>query len=216
MIKTGVKNLDDILGGGIRNGTITDIFGSSGTGKTQLALQIIVNSLLNTNSILYQDTTGNFRPERLLEMAKPKGLDPSFLDRITVARITNTSEQLNSISKIDELNFSLIVIDNVTDLFSFEYVKEDQLLEKTTQFTKYMIQLSKTISHKKIPTIITNMMRKTDDGDQENLDSIISLFTHIKIRLTKMEVGYQGQVFFNPLKKNQFSYKITKEGLMDL
>jgi len=45
MILTGIKKLDKFLGGGIKNGIITDIFGANGTGKTQLAIQISVNCL---------------------------------------------------------------------------------------------------------------------------------------------------------------------------
>lgn len=216
MIKTGLKKLDDVLGGGLRNGTITDIFGESSTGKTQLALQIVAHTLSQGGTIFYQDTTGSFRPERLMDLLKSKGLDSNLLDRITVGRITNTAEQLNSISKINESNFSLVIIDNVTDLFSFEYSKEEHMLEKITQFAKYMKQLSQAAFDKNIPIVIVNMMRKKDDIEQENLDSIISLFTHIKIKLEKKSTSYEGQVYLNPMKKNQFLYKITKDGLNDL
>jgi DNA repair protein RAD51 len=215
MIQTGFRKLDDILGGGLRNGTITDIFGASSTGKTQLALQIVANSISRGETVLYQDTTGSFRPERLVEMLKTKGLDSSLLDRVAVGRITNTLEQLNAISKINESNFSLVVIDNITDLFSFEYSKEDQMLEKTNQFAKYMKKLSQTALDKKIPIVIVNMVRKIADVEQENLDSVISIFTHIKIKLDKNFANYRGEVF-NGLKKDHFLYKITKEGLVEL
>ncbi len=216
MIRTGLEKLDEILGGSLRSGTITDIFGASGTGKTQLTLQIIANSLLDNNTIFYQDTTGNFRPERLLEMRTSKNLDSHFLDKIHVGRITNVAEQQNSLDKINKSDFSLIIIDNVTDLFSFEYPKEEQILEKTIQFSKYMKRLSQIASETKIPIVITNMMRKVDETEKENMDSIISLYAHIKIKLIKKQTGYEGQVFFNPMKKNHFSYIITKQGLTDL
>ncbi|MEM2159891.1 MAG: ATPase domain-containing protein [Candidatus Nitrosotenuis sp.] len=216
MIRTGIDKLDEMLDNGIKNGTITDIFGSSGTGKTQLVLQIIINSLSENNKILYQDTTGNFRPERLVEMAKHKKLDPSFLDKISVARIINVSEQQNSLNKIRGSGFSLVIIDNVTDLFSFEYPKEEQILEKTIQFSKYMKQLSQIASETKIPIVITNMMRKIDSTEQENMDSIISPYTHFKIKLAKKQANYECQVFANPMKKNQFLYTITKQGLTEL
>jgi DNA repair protein RAD51 len=151
-----------------------------------------------------------------VEMLKTKGLDSRFLDKITVGRITNTAEQIKNITKINESDFSLIVIDNVTDLFSFEYSKEDQMLEKTTQFAKYMKKLSRVALDKKIPIVIVNMIRKMADAEQEHLDSVISIFTHVKIKLDKKSAGYEGQVFLNPMKKNQFLYKITKEGLVDL
>ena len=210
MIRTGLEKLDEILGDSLRSGTITDVFGESGAGKTQLIMQIIANSILE-NNVFYQDTTGNFRPERLLEMVPSK--DPKFLDKITVSRITNVKEQQNSLDKIKKSDFSLIVIDSVTDLFSFEYPKEEQFLEKTTQFSKYMKRLSQIAFETKIPIIITNMMRKVDQTEQENMESIISLYTHIKIKLAKKQASYEGQVFLNPIQKNQFSYVITKQGL---
>lgn len=210
MIRTGLEKLDEILGDSLRSGTITDVFGESGAGKTQLIMQIIANSVLE-NNVFYQDTTGNFRPERLLEMVPSK--DPKFLDKITVSRITNVKEQQNSLDKIKKTDFSLIVIDSVTDLFSFEYPKEEQFLEKTTQFSKYMKRLSQIAFDTKIPIIITNMMRKVEQTEQENMESIISLYTHIKIKLAKKQAIYEGQVFLNPIQKNQFSYVITKQGL---
>lgn len=216
MIRTGLKKLDETLGGGIRSGTITDIFGAGGTGKTQLTLQIIVNSLSDGGTIFYQDTTGNFRPERLIEMLKTKGLDHSLLDKITVARITNTSEQFDNISKISKSDFSLVIVDNVTDLFSFEYSKDDQTLEKTTQLAKYMKELAKTTIEKQIPVIIVNMVRQISENEQENLGSIVSLFTHVKIRLSKNQSNYEGLAYLSPVKKQPFRYKITKEGLVDL
>lgn len=213
MIKTGVENLDNLLGGGLKNSTITDIFGSSGTGKTQLALQIILNSMSENIEVLYQDTTGNFRPERLVEMAKFMQLEMNFLDKIKVKRITNVSEQQKSLVSIKDSDFSFIVIDNITDLFSFEYPKEDQIGEKNTQFSQYMRNLSRVTLEKNIPIVITNMIRKIDSFEQENMDSIISLYTHIKIKLTKNMTDYHGQVIY-PLVKNNFSYKITKQGLI--
>ena len=70
MIKTGLLKIDNFLSGGIPNGLIVDIFGGSGTGKTQLLLQLSINSIKNNGNVLYLDTTGGFRPERILEIQK--------------------------------------------------------------------------------------------------------------------------------------------------
>lgn len=214
MIRTGLQKLDEALGGGIRSGVITDISGASSTGKTQLALQIMVDLLSCGGSIFYQDTTGTFRPERLLELLKTKSLDPSSLDRVTVSRVTSTRDQMNGILTIQQNDFALVVIDNVTDLFSFEYSKDEQLLEKTTQFAKYMKALSHAALSKKIPILVVNMVRNAADVEQENMESIISVFTHVKIKLAKRQSVYEGRVFVNT-KTNQFFYKITREGLVE-
>src|SRR3989304_5041355 len=185
MISTGIKKLDHFLGGGIKSGIITDIFGATGTGKTQLAMQITINSLLHGGQVLFQDTTGQFRPERMLDMIKTRNLEHNMLDRVKVGRITNASEQIQYLSKIKETNFSLVVIDNVTDLFSFEFNKEDQNLEKNVTFMEYMHELSFISIQKKLPIIVTNMIRQIDDLEKENLAKPISMFTHIKIKLLK-------------------------------
>ncbi|WP_268544348.1 ATPase domain-containing protein [Candidatus Nitrosotenuis cloacae] len=214
MIRTGLQKLDEALGGGIRSGVITDISGASSTGKTQLALQVMVNLLSGGGSIFYQDTTGTFRPERLLELLKTKSLDPANLDRVTVSRVTSTRDQMNGILTIQKSDFALVVIDNVTDLFSFEYSREEQLLEKTTQFAKYMKDLSHVAVSKKIPVLVVNMVRNAAEIEQENMESVISVFTHVKIKLAKRQSVYEGRVFVNT-KTNQFFYKITREGLVE-
>ncbi|MEK6965369.1 MAG: ATPase domain-containing protein, partial [Thermoproteota archaeon] len=94
MICTSIKKLDHFLNGGIKEGIILDIFGASATGKTQLAMQICVNALQEGRKILFQDTTGEFRPERMLEIMKFRDMNPNLLDKVTVGRITNTSEQI--------------------------------------------------------------------------------------------------------------------------
>lgn len=214
MIQTGIEKLDKILGGGIRDGIIVDIFGASGTGKTHLALQIMINLLSAGGNVFYQDTTGSFRPERLMELVKARNLDPALLDRITVGRATNIREQIDGVSKIISGDFALVIVDNVTDLFSFEYSKGQQMLEKTTLFAKYMRALSEAAASKKIPIIVVNMIRKIDQTERENMDTIIGLFTHVKIGLTRIQAGYEGRVMMNA-KTTSFSYKITKDGLTE-
>lgn len=216
MIQTGIQKLDDLLGGGIRHGIITDIFGASATGKTQLALQICTNALRNNMEILFQDTTGGFRPERMLTLIKAKNMDPELLDHVRVGRITNTSEQISYLEKISEIkNLGLVVIDNVTDLFSFEYSKESNLLEKHVAFMEYMHKLAFIAIQKKIPIIVTNMVRKSDDMERENLDRSISMYTHQKIHLAKVNHKYVAQIFPSFGYKKEVHYMITQTGLID-
>jgi len=105
MISTGLLKLDNFLSGGIPNGVIVDIFGGNGTGKTQLLLQLSINSIKNGGNVLYLDTTGGFRPERILEIQKKFNIDFNLLDKITVSRITNTFEQINSIKNFQRIIF---------------------------------------------------------------------------------------------------------------
>jgi len=213
MISTGLQKLDEFLSGGIPDGVIVDIFGGNGTGKTQLLLQLSINSIKNGGHVLYLDTTGEFRPERILEIQKQSKKQFNFLEKITVSRITNTSEQIKSIKNLTN-DFSLIVIDNITDLFSYEYKKDESTFEKNSLFMKYMHELSKIAITKKIPIIITNMIRTIEGKEVENMKSAIDPFTHIKIHLSKNSSKYKGKIYWAQNKEN-FSYKIHVTGLTD-
>ena len=214
MIKTGLKELDQFLDGGIKERLITSISGQSATGKTQLAFQICLNALDNGKEILFHDTTGEFRPERLVEMMQLQKIDPSMLDKIKVNRITNTMEQLQSISDTRLENYSLLIIDNVTDLFSFEYSKKEQSLEKYISFMKYMHNLSSIAIDGKIPIIVTNIVRTVNKHEKENLEESISMYIHTKIKLSKNNNGYSCQAI-SPFANKQFQYTITSKGLTD-
>jgi len=212
MIKTGLNELDQFLGGGIKEGLVTSISGQSATGKTQLVFQICLNALHNGKDILFQDTTGGFRPERLVEMMQLQKINPSLLDKIKVSRITNTAQQIQCFSKIPLKSYSLIIVDSVTDLFSFEYSKKEQSLEKHISFMKYMQNLSSIAIDGKIPIIITNMVRTINKHEKENLEESISMYTHTKIKLSKNSNGYLCQVI-SPFVKKKFQYTITSSGL---
>jgi len=214
MISTGLQKLDKFLSGGIPDSVIVDIFGGGGTGKTLLLFQLMINLIKNGGNILYLDTSGGFRPERILEIQKESEIEINLLEKITVSRITNTSEQIKSIKNIEENNFSLIVIDNITDLFSYEYQNDESILKKNSLFMKYMHELSKFAITKKIPIVITNMIRNMNGKEIENMKSAIDPFTHIKIHLFKNSSKFNGEIYW-ALKKETFSYTITKIGLSD-
>ena len=214
MIKTQLKKLDQSLGGGIRDGLITSISGQSATGKTQLVFQICINALHDGKDILFQDTTGEFRPERLVEMMQLQKINPSLLDKIKVGRITNTAQQIQYLSTASLKNYSLIIVDSITDLFSFEYSKKEQSLEKHISFMKYMHDLSSIAINDKIPIIITNIVRTINNHEKENLEESISMYTHTKIKLSKNNNGYSCQAI-SPFANKQFQYTITSKGLTD-
>ena len=214
MISTGLKKIDNFLSGGIPNGVIVDIFGGNGTGKTQLLLQLSINSIKNGGKVLFLDTTGGFRPERILEIQKKSDSNINFLNNIIVSRVTNTSEQINSIKNFEEQIFSLIVIDNITDLFSYEYKNNQSIFKKNSLFMKYMHELSSYAVSHKIPIVITNMIRNSNEQEVENMSTAIDLFTHIKIHLFKNSSIYNGEIS-SPFNKENFSYTIMSSGMSD-
>jgi len=77
-----------------------------------------------------------------------------------------------------------------------------------------MHELSKFTIRKKIPIILTNMIRTIEGKEVENMKSAIDPFTHIKIQLSKNSSKFKGKIYW-ALNKENFSYKIHVSGLVD-
>merc|ERR1740124_909097 len=116
-IITFSKSIDNILGGGISLGELTEVCGLPGAGKTQLGMQLCVNTNLPQEfggvcgQSIYIDTEGSFSPERCYSMAhalvqhvdrssKNKKLPEwfeadSILDGIQVFRVYDEASQVS-------------------------------------------------------------------------------------------------------------------------
>ncbi|KAM9321222.1 DNA repair protein RAD51 homolog 3 [Gastrophryne carolinensis] len=72
---TFCSTLDEILGGGVPLGKITEICGPPGVGKTQLCMQLAVDTQIPEcfggigGEVVYFDTESNFMVERLVDIA---------------------------------------------------------------------------------------------------------------------------------------------------
>jgi len=215
MIPTGIPKLDEFLNGGISPGLLVDIFGPNATGKTQITSQVIANCLSQNRNVLFHDTKGEFRPERILDMLNAKGLPEKLLDNIDVKRITNSSEQINSIRQDIDPKYSLLVIDDITELFSYEYSENNKLLEKNILLMKYMYRLALMSTEKNIPVIFTNTIRNQDGTEVENIAKAVEPFTHIKIQLAKINNKFKGESSYLT-KKLIFFYIITGHGVLEV
>jgi len=122
---TGSPAIDRLLGGGFRAGTLTELFGRSNSGKSQLAMQAALVASCNGMKSLYIDTEGAFRPERVEEIAKARGWETDgVLERITYARLDSASEQMEAIRRMDSRPATsacrLVILDTLTRNFSLD------------------------------------------------------------------------------------------------
>ena len=126
-VSTGVRALDSLLGGGVATGSITEFIGEFGAGKTQVCHQLAVMVQLPRGEgglgarALYIDTEGTFRPERIVQIARHKGLDPEkTLENIIYARAYNSDHLASLLRSSAELviggNVSLVAVDEVSAL----------------------------------------------------------------------------------------------------
>jgi DNA repair protein RadA len=173
-ISTGSINLDELLGGGIETGAITEIYGEFGSGKTQIChtTAVLVQQKKEKGGldggIIYVDTENTFRPERIVSISKSRNIDYSpVLENIIVAKAFNSSHQeliIQEIGKIIENNnIKLVIIDSAISHFRAEFLGRGTLSERQKKLNKLMHILMRIAETYNIAIIITNQIQSAPD-----------------------------------------------------
>jgi len=172
-IKTGSTKLDDMLGGGVQSSTLTEIFGESKSGKTQICHTLSVVAQLplyegdSGGKVIYIDTNGSFRPERLTPISERFELNPKYvLENIQYLREYTSDQQIehirNVMNEISNARFNsrpyrLMIIDSGTALFRTEY-KRTEINARQIRLGKYLELLTKLAEQFNIPVVVTNQV----------------------------------------------------------
>ena len=238
-ISTGSLSLDRLLCGGIRTGLVTDIYGPSGAGKSQLCFSLCVNSakyLKQKEMILFIDTVGTFRPERVSEIANQER-NNEILDKIIFIRAFSTNDQIKSVKKIYDIKPLLIILDSATSLFSTEYKGASRHLV----LMNHLHELSFAAINFDCAVVITNMVRNvpvvrriTVHGDnninkvintttsnsyqqREFMGTSVSIYSHIKLRLqiVNSEKSIVEASLMQPTRRSPVSFRIISRGFSD-
>ncbi|KAK8842554.1 Meiotic recombination protein dmc1 [Tritrichomonas musculus] len=174
-VSTGSSELDKLLGGGIETMGITEVFGEFRTGKTQLCHTLCVTSQLPINQgggsgkVVFIDTEGTFRPERIPAIATRFGVDPNdILDNILYARAFNHEQQMQLIlqaaAQMAEDQYRLIIIDSITALFRVDFTGRGELAERQQTLGQMMSSLTKLASEFNVAVFITNQVMASPDS----------------------------------------------------
>jgi RecA/RadA recombinase len=240
IITTGSDRLDRVLGGGIRVGMLTDVYGESGSGKSQFCFMLCANYKENKNSdqekVVFIDTAGCFRPERIQEMSENLVGKESVLERILFVRALNIFDQINALKKIEEINTRLVIIDSGTALFSEELKGPFRHLT----LMNYLHQLSIVAINFKRAVVFTNMVRSIlpptslDKGShgsslannsigdskpslvKEFMESSVALYAHFRIRFEVCRLNnslFRATLMRPYQQNNSVCFNITNSGI---
>ncbi len=168
-ITTGVKDLDELIGGGVEVEAITETYGRFASGKSQLGFQLAVNVQLPKakggleGGVLFIDTEGTFRPERIEQIAKAAEIDPrKALENMVIVRAITTEQQILTIERADKLiverNIKLIIVDSLMSLFRSEFVGRGALNERQGKVNQHLHKLQMLADKYKLAVYITNQV----------------------------------------------------------
>ncbi|CAK1552563.1 unnamed protein product [Leptosia nina] len=177
-LKTGIISIDTILDGGLPIGFITEICGLAGSGKTQLCLQLSINTVKYSQKVvLYIDTKGDFSANRIQEIIEAQGLSHRemaiIMLKIKVANVFSMPDLLHLLEKIKTKeivldNLSLIIIDSLPSLM-LQHFGDNNKIGLT--FLNQFVNLSREISKEmELCVVCVNIETRWVDIDQTDLD----------------------------------------------
>ncbi len=145
---SGSSALDMLLGGGYRQGSLVEFLGRSNSGKTQLAMQAALCVARLGREVLYIDTEGSFRPERMEGMARSRGWEAGrALEKVTTLRTDSYAEQIELASEMSAREatayVSLVVVDTLTRNFTIGFPGKSNLPERQGAIGRYLSVLAR-------------------------------------------------------------------------
>jgi len=224
-IDLGSKSLNELLSGGVRTGLVTDFFGASKTGKTQICFQLCVNlQRLNEESgVVFVDSSGTFRPERIIEMAESIKLEEDVFDRIMVVRARSVDEQIEVPRRLKReapFNVKLLIIDTLTDNFIFEYQGGERIIERQAKLARHLHDLCSLAIRDDMAVLITNTVRARVSAEQsyyevETGGNVVSQGVHIRVRLSRDAFGLKAELVQPPIAKPAAYFAVDSRGIND-
>ncbi|MCD7781370.1 MAG: DNA repair and recombination protein RadB [Methanosphaera sp.] len=183
------SSLDKILGGGIEKGGITQIYGSPGSGKTNIAIKILYEATRNNKKAIYMDTEGGLSLERIEQVA---GNDfNTIAGNIYVLEPKSFDEQFNEIINIEELlksdnNIDLLIIDSIVALYRIENGDPSEVNKRLGRLMAKLLTFSRQYD---IAVVITNQIYSPFDSDELIVEpiggTILKYWSKVIIKIEK-------------------------------
>lgn len=171
---TGSGALDDLFLGGIETQAVTEFYGEFGSGKSQICHTLCITAGLPVESgglnsgVIYIDTEGTFRPERLEQIARARGVDPlNALKNVAVCKVYNSAHLeliVKNLSKyVDDYKSKLVIIDSIISLHRAEFSGRGTLADRQQRLNSIMHKLLRITEVYNIAVVVTNQVQSAPD-----------------------------------------------------
>jgi RecA/RadA recombinase len=187
---SGSEGLDALLSGGYRAGTLTEVFGRSNSGKSQLGMQAALCAAWKGESVLYIDTEGAFRPERLEQIAGARGWGTEgVLERILFMRSDSAPEQMETIRRMQGRKATsrcrLVVVDTLTRNFSVELPGRSNLPSRQGALDVHLSEMARDAYINARAYLLTNRVTFGAAGDVGIGGRTVEQLVHRSVRLER-------------------------------
>lgn len=169
-VQTGCTSIDAILHGGFRRGTLTEIYGESGTGKTQVVMQVAAHC--GEDGSVFICTEDLFPVKRYNQIrqnicrTKGIGYDNMFIEHITEAQELMSCIRVRLPKLLNTNKISLIILDSVAAPFRCEYTNYVRRAEELKELGMLLYKVAQEFN---VAVICVNQVTSSFAENSENV-----------------------------------------------
>ena len=213
-LKLKCQPLDELLGGGLEIGSITEIFGEPGSGKTNFCLQASRECVLTGKKVGYINS-GSLSSERLKQLCENEDCIEIPSD-ILFFNPSSYEEQENMIHDVIKIkNLGLIVLDTFN--FFYRLMVEDDETYANRSLNRQITELQIAANENNISVIIAGQVYSAKNDDVKPFGGrIIERMVKTILKFEKIKTGNrQATIIKHPSQPigNKTIFSITSVGL---
>lgn len=190
-IQTGCAGIDNILGGGFRAGIITEIYGESGSGKTQIAMQTAAHCGMHGSVIICtEDIFPVKRFQQICKINKHNSVTDCG-NNVFIEHVTEAHELLGCIRVrlpllLSKRRISSIIIDSVAAPFRSEYTNFVQRAKELRELGNILLNIAQ---EHNLAVICINQVTSAFDGSDNVLPTLGLVWSNMiscRLKLRKL------------------------------
>ncbi|MFB6073346.1 MAG: DNA repair and recombination protein RadB [Halobacterium sp.] len=194
-VATGCDALDDLLGGGVERGTVTQLYGPPGAGKTNVALSTAVEVAVDGGTAVYVDTEG-LSVERFDQVLSARADDPDdAASRIVLSEAYDFEEQAEAVR--DTADFAeradLVVLDSATGFYRVKRGEDEEAGDALRRVADQVTHLLSLARKQDLAVVITNQVFTDVDSDSDRVRPLgghtLTHWTGTVVRLDRFRGG---------------------------
>lgn len=183
--------IDTILGGGVERGCLTQFYGPPGSGKTNIALNLMVQCVKQGGEAIFIDTEGGFSLERFKQISRDDF--DTLATSIMIFEPKTFQEQDHALKKVENLiesrrgKIDLIILDSAVALYR---LKDGDVSQINKELGKQMGRLARIARKYGIAVLITNQIYSVFNEFNDDIiapvgGTILTYWSKIMVELSR-------------------------------
>ncbi|MFB6094217.1 MAG: DNA repair and recombination protein RadB [Halanaeroarchaeum sp.] len=194
-LSTGCSPLDDLLGGGLERGTVTQLYGEPGAGKTNVALSAVASTVADGGTAVYVDTEG-LSVDRFEQVLAARTDDvEEASSRVVVEEAHDFDEQEEAVRDVADFadRADLVVLDSATGFYRLRRSEDEAQGDALRSVADQVTHLLSLARKEDLAVVLTNQVYSDPESESDRVRPLgghtLSHWTGTIVRLERFRGG---------------------------